>query len=100
MLGPPSTVFKTLLSSLPVDCCLSQCCLLQITVTKLYPPGVEPPPKRRHVEQRRPSQLPAKEARHDINNVTVGAAQPVDDVVPEQDQSKYAGLGLESSDED
>ena len=75
--------------------------MLQITVKKLYPPGSEPPPKRQHVEQQQqPSRLSAKEARQDINTNTVGAAQPVDDVVPEQEQSKYAGLGLESSDDD
>lgn len=80
--------------------------LLQITVKMLYPPGTEPPPKRRHVEQQQPSphqapsQLSAREAKQDINTSTVGAAQPVDDVVPEKEQSTYAGLGLGSSDED
>lgn len=78
--------------------------MLQITVRKLYPPGTQPPPKRQHVQQpsprQPPGQLSAKEAKQDMNTNIVGTAQPVDDMVPEKDQSKFAGLGLESSDED
>lgn len=71
---------------------------LQITVTRLYPDGVEPPPKRRQVVQQQQSPESQKDA--DINTKTIGAAEPVDSIQPESRQEMYAGLGLESSDEE
>jgi len=71
---------------------------LQITVTRLYPEGMEPPPKRRQFIQRQAS--PDSQQDADINTKTIGAAEPVDSIQPESRQGMYAGLGLESSDED
>ena len=71
---------------------------LQITVTRLYPDGVEPPPKRRQVMQ--PQQSPESQKDADINTKSIGAAEPVDSIQPESRQEMYAGLGLESSDEE
>lgn len=74
-------------------------CAVQITVKRLYPDGMEPPPKRQSVEPQQPSRLSAKEAKQDINTNTVGGAEPVDDMV-NTDTNMYAGLGLDSSDDD
>ncbi|DBA95535.1 hypothetical protein WJX82_011579 [Trebouxia sp. C0006] len=70
----------------------------KITVTRLYPEGMEPPPKRRQFTQRQAS--PDSQQDADINTKTIGAAEPVDSIQPESRQGMYAGLGLESSDED
>lgn len=70
----------------------------KITVTRLYPEGMEPPPKRRQFIQRQAS--PDSQQDADINTKTIGAAEPVDSIQPESRQGMYAGLGLESSDED
>lgn len=59
---------------------------------------MEPPPKRRQFTQRQAS--PDSQQDADINTKTIGAAEPVDSIQPESRQGMYAGLGLESSDED
>ena len=74
--------------------------LLQITVTRLYPEGMDPPPKRRQVVQQHLRQESPQVADADINTKMVGAAEPVDNIQPETRQDMYAGLGLESSDEE
>ncbi len=67
-------------------------------MTRLYPDGVEPPPKKRQVLQQQPSPVSHQDA--DINTKTIGDAEPVDSILPESRQDMYAGLGLESSDEE
>ena len=73
-------------------------CTVQITVKRLYPEGYEPPPKRQQI-QRQPSPAPSDQP-DDINTEAVGPAEPVDDIQPETNKDKFAGLGLESSDEE
>lgn len=72
----------------------------KITVTRLYPEGMDPPPKRRQVVQQHLRQESPQVADADINTKMVGAAEPVDNIQPETRQDMYAGLGLESSDEE
>ena len=74
--------------------------MLQITVTRLYPDGVEPPPKRRQVVEREASQQVLDDADADIDTQAVGDAEPVDTILPESRTDMYAGLGLDSSEED
>ena len=61
---------------------------------------MEPPPKRRQFIQRKASPDLDSQQDADINTKTIGAAEPVDSIQPETRQGMYAGLGLESSDED
>ena len=76
--------------------------LLQISVTRTYPDGYEPPPKRRQVEQRQSQEPTQQQHTADINSERMGNAEPVDTIQPPagSQQDMYAGLGLESLDEE
>ena len=49
--------------------------------------------------ERQPSPAPSEQP-DDINTEAVGPAEPLDDIQPESKKEMYAGLGLDSSDEE
>lgn len=73
-----------------------------ISVTRTYPDGHEPPPKRRQIEHRQSHEASQQQHTADINSEPMGNAEPVDTIQAPagSQQDMYAGLGLESSDEE